>query len=108
MASTKSGCCARDTAGRVRHATTRVSAWRTPGERNGRPMPLTAIDCHVHPWDATSLGFMGAGRMEAMSRYFGRPMDPVSFEELAERYRSRNMMAVLLATDDSTVSGLPP
>ena len=71
-------------------------------------MPLKAIDCHVHPWDETSLGFMGAGRLEAMSRYFGRDIKPVPFDELADTYRARDMMAVLLATDDSTTSGLPP
>ena len=71
-------------------------------------MALKAIDCHVHPWDQTSLGFMGGGRLEAMSRYFGRDIRPVPFEELADSYRAKNMMAVLLATDDSTTSGLPP
>ena len=60
-------------------------------------MPLKAIDCHVHPWDETSLGFMGAGRLEAMSRYFGRDIKPVPFDELADTYRAREMMAVLLA-----------
>ena len=43
-----------------------------------------------------------------MAGYFGRELEPVSLDELADAYRARDMMAVLLATDDSTTSGLPP
>lgn len=71
-------------------------------------MTLKAIDCHVHPWDEVSLGSMGGGRKGAMGAYFGRDLPPVSMDELADAYRAREMMAVLLASDDSTVSGLPP
>ncbi|MCW2760843.1 MAG: 4-hydroxyphenyl-beta-ketoacyl-CoA hydrolase [Marmoricola sp.] len=71
-------------------------------------MTLKAIDCHVHPWDDVSLGSMGGGRQGAMSSYFGRELPPVSMADLAEAYRGRAMMAVLLASDDSTSSGLPP
>jgi uncharacterized protein len=71
-------------------------------------MELAAIDVHVHPWDEVSLGSMGGGRKEIMSRYFGREIKPVSMGELADQYRKRKMMAVLLASDDSTFSGLPP
>lgn len=69
---------------------------------------LTAIDCHVHPWDEVSLASMGGGRREAMSKYFGKQIDPVSLATLADDYRRRRMMCVLLASDDSTSSGLPP
>jgi uncharacterized protein len=71
-------------------------------------MPLRAIDCHVHPWDSVSIQHMGGGRLAAMANYFGRALEPVSLDELADAYRARDMMAVLLATDDSTSSGLPP
>jgi predicted TIM-barrel fold metal-dependent hydrolase len=71
-------------------------------------MELKAIDVHVHPWDEVSLASMGGGRKEIMGRYFGRDIKPVSMAELADQYRSRKMMAVLLASDDSTSSGLPP
>lgn len=71
-------------------------------------MELKAIDTHVHPWDEVSLGSMGGGRKEIMSRYFGREIKPVSLQQLADEYRGRQMMAVLLASDDSTASGLPP
>jgi uncharacterized protein len=71
-------------------------------------MALKAIDCHVHPWDDASLESMGGGRKGAMSSYFGRELPPVPLSALAEEYRARDMMAVLLASDDSTSSGLPP
>jgi uncharacterized protein len=71
-------------------------------------MAPRAIDCHVHPWDETSLGFLGGGRLAAMSEYFGREIRPVPLAELAEHYQSLDLMAVLLATDDSTTSGFPP
>jgi len=72
------------------------------------PRELKAIDCHVHPWDDVSLASMGGGRLEIMSRYFGKDVRPVPLDELAEIYRSEQMMCVLLASDDSTSSGLPP
>lgn len=71
-------------------------------------MTVQAIDCHVHPWDEASLASMGGGRQAAMSTYFGKELPPVSMADLAEAYRGREMMAVLLASDDSTSSGLPP
>lgn len=71
-------------------------------------MKLKAIDTHVHPWDEVSLESMGGGRKEIMAKYFGRAIEPVSMSALADQYRQRDMMAVLLASDDSTHSGLPP
>jgi predicted TIM-barrel fold metal-dependent hydrolase len=70
-------------------------------------MNLRAIDCHVHPWDEVAVQHMGGGRLEAMRSYFGRELKAMSLDELADAYRGKNMMAVLLATDDSTTSGLP-
>ena len=69
--------------------------------------PLRAIDTHVHLWTEEALATMG-DRASAMARYFGADLRPVSVDELAERYRSQDMMAVLLAIDDETTSGLPP
>jgi hypothetical protein len=71
-------------------------------------MSPRAIDCHVHPWDEVAVQHMGGGRREAMARYFGRELKPMSLDALADSYRERDMMAVLLASDDSTTSGLPP
>jgi Predicted metal-dependent hydrolase of the TIM-barrel fold len=67
-----------------------------------------AIDVHVHPMSEEAMGIFGAGRLEAMSKYFGRALEPVTIDALADQYRERRMLAVLLATDDSTTSGLPP
>jgi predicted TIM-barrel fold metal-dependent hydrolase len=69
---------------------------------------INAIDFHVHPMSPEALGPFGGGRLETLSRYFGRDIRPTSMGELAEQYRNLGMMAVLLATDDSTTSGLPP
>ena len=71
-------------------------------------MSPIAIDVHVHPMSEEGMKLFGSGRREAMSRYFGRDLQPVSIPELADQYRARDMMAVLLGGDDSTTSGLPP
>jgi len=68
---------------------------------------LAAIDVHVHPTSREAIGGFGSD-LEAMGRYFGRSIAPVSIDELAEQYRARRMMAVLLAMDASTASGRPP
>lgn len=69
-------------------------------------MDLVAIDVHVHPTSPEAIGAFGSD-LEAMGRYFGRTVAPVPISELAEQYRARRMMAVLLAMDTSTVTGLP-
>jgi len=71
-------------------------------------MPLRAIDCHVHPWDEVAIDSVGAERAGAMSKHFGQELTSISLAELADAYREREMMAVLLGSDDSTTSGLPP
>jgi len=43
-----------------------------------------------------------------MAAYFGRERKPVSFQELADQYRERKMMAVLMNTTDETVTGNKP
>ena len=68
---------------------------------------VTAIDVHVHPWTEEMVQALGE-RGTHLSRYFGSDLRPVSFDELADAYRGRQMMAVLLAIDDETTSGLPP
>jgi len=71
------------------------------------PKDLMAIDVHVHPMSREALGAFGS-HLESMARYFGREVGPVSMDELAEQYRARRMMAVLLGMDTSTASGEPP
>lgn len=68
---------------------------------------IKAIDCHVHPQTEEFIRAKGA-RAKQMEQYYGKAMPAVSMAELADEYRSRSMMAVLLNSDDETVSGTPP
>lgn len=70
------------------------------------PAHITAIDVHVHPQTPEFLAAMGARRKQ-MGEHFGRQRQPVSFAELAARYREQSMMAVLVNSDDETQSGVP-
>ncbi len=70
-------------------------------------MEVKAIDVHVHMSDEASIKARGA-RAQQMARYFGRERKPVSFEEMADQYRARNMMAIIMNTTDQTVTGLTP
>jgi len=68
-----------------------------------------AIDIHVHA-DAdprTNTGNAVKFR-EAAIRYFGAEHKVETIDETAERYRSMDMMAVLLALDSSSGIGTPP
>jgi uncharacterized protein len=71
------------------------------------PHDVVAIDVHVHPQTEEFLAAMGP-RAAQMAAYFGqRERKPVSFAALADQYRERKMMAVLLNTTDETTSGRP-
>lgn len=70
-------------------------------------MEVVAIDVHVHLSDETTQKAKGA-RTEQMAKYFGRKRPPVSIDEMAEQYRNRKMMAVIMNTRDETVTGLSP
>lgn len=70
-------------------------------------MEVTAIDVHVHLSDELSIKAKGA-RAQQMARYFGRERRPVSFDEMADQYRKRKMMAVIMNTTDETITGLTP
>jgi predicted TIM-barrel fold metal-dependent hydrolase len=71
-------------------------------------MPLKAIDVHVHLMDEVGMAHAGMKRLEVMSAQFGHEIRAIPVEELADSYRAREMMAVLLGGDDSTTSGNPP
>src|SRR5438445_11165867 len=43
-----------------------------------------------------------------MAAYFGRENTPVSLDDLADQYRARKMMAVLMNSTDVTTSGITP
>lgn len=68
---------------------------------------VVAIDMHVHLRDAAALEARGQ-RAKDMARYFGRGGKVVPVDELADLYRSRNMMAVLMNSTDVTVTGQDP
>ncbi len=68
---------------------------------------IKAIDIHVHGHDEAAIQAMGA-RNAQMGKYFGKEMEPVSLDELADRYRQKEMMAVLVNTTDVSSSGIPP
>ncbi len=70
-------------------------------------MEVTAIDVHVHLCDELTLKSKG-DRPKQMARYFGRERKPVSFDEMADQYRERKMMAVIQNTTDETITGLTP
>ena len=68
---------------------------------------LVAIDVHVHPKDEEWIKASGR-RAEQMAAYFGRENTPVSLDDLADQYRARKMMAVLMNSTDVTTSGITP
>lgn len=68
---------------------------------------MRAIDCHVHP--ATREAIASGGKLrEFAAKRFGVELKPIPVEETAAKYRSLDMMAVLLAIDAETASGNPP
>jgi len=70
------------------------------------PANITAIDVHTHPQTEEFLAAMGARRTQ-MGSHFGKERVAVSFDEMAAKYRARNMMAVIVNSDDETQSGRP-
>ncbi len=70
-------------------------------------MKVVAIDVHIHVRDELSLQLRGE-RAKQMGKYFKREVKAVSFDELADMYRQRNMMAVIMNTDNETISGERP
>jgi predicted TIM-barrel fold metal-dependent hydrolase len=70
-------------------------------------MEVVAIDVHVHLSDEFTMKAKGA-RTQQMARYFGRERKPVSFDEMADQYRERKMMAIIMNGTDETITGLTP
>lgn len=65
---------------------------------------ITAIDMHVHLSDARAHEARPV-RAAQMAKYFGRKRTVVPVDEMAELYRSRRMMAVIMNSTDVTVTG---
>ena len=70
-------------------------------------MPLRAIDFHVHLPTPDWLDGSMAGYVEAAEAYFRSPAQRATLDDLAERYRGLDVMAVLLAWDAETATGRP-
>ena len=70
-------------------------------------MTVQAIDVHVHLWDEESQQAAGP-RAAQLSKYFGIERGPVPADALADHYRERSMMAVLMNSTDVSVTGRAP
>ncbi len=68
---------------------------------------IVAIDAHVHLSDARALAARPQ-RAEQMAKYFKRERRVVPVEEMAEQFRVRRMMAVIMNSTDATVTGQEP
>jgi predicted TIM-barrel fold metal-dependent hydrolase len=76
-------------------------------DRYDGPVPLRAIDFHVHLPTPDWLDGSMAGYIEAAEAYFRSPVQRSTLDELAARYRELEVMAVLLAWDAETATGRP-
>jgi uncharacterized protein len=70
-------------------------------------VPPRAIDFHVHLPTPDWLDGSLAGYVEAAEAYFRSPVRRSTLDDLAERYREIEVMAVLLAWDAETATGRP-
>jgi predicted TIM-barrel fold metal-dependent hydrolase len=68
---------------------------------------VIAIDMHVHPGTKEYLVDAGGHFLDDAMKYFKQKTAPVSVEEMAAYYKRLDMMAVLLAWDAETHTGLP-
>jgi hypothetical protein len=68
---------------------------------------IRAIDVHTHPSDACTHRRQGEW-LEHAERYFKQPQKEITLDQQADLYREREMLAVVLALDEETVTGRPP
>ena len=68
---------------------------------------ITAIDVHTHPSDACTHRRQGEW-LEQAERYFKQPQTEITLDQQADLYRERDMLAVVLALDEESVTGRPP
>lgn len=69
---------------------------------------MRAIDLHVHQTTPDWLDGSMAGYIEPAEAYFRNPVLRAGLDELADRYRSLDTIAVLLAWDAGTATQRPP
>ena len=68
---------------------------------------VKAIDVHVHP--STEEGLAGWGELlEATEKHFRTKIATRTVDEMADEFRADDVMAVLLAWDAETATGIPP
>lgn len=67
---------------------------------------MKAIDTHVHPGTKEDVIDSGGKYIEHAMSYFGIKTEILTEEALAERYRSLDLMGILLAWDAETNTGL--
>ena len=70
-------------------------------------MNVKAIDVHIHLQDEVAIKAMGP-RAEQMAKYMGHQLRAVSIDEMADQYRAREMMAVIMNSTDVSTSGRVP
>jgi predicted TIM-barrel fold metal-dependent hydrolase len=68
---------------------------------------MKAIDTHVHPGTKRDVVDCGGKYIEHAFRFFGKKLEVLTEEGLAERYQSLDVMGVLLAWDSETNTGTP-
>lgn len=66
------------------------------------------IDVHVHPPVEEFLHGAFEPYLGQLSEFFGRPLEPMTTDQLADYYRSLDGKAVLLAWAAETATGAPP
>lgn len=66
------------------------------------------IDIHVHPPVEEFLNGPFAPYREQLAEYFGRPLEVMTADEIADYYRGLDGKAVLLAWSAQTATGRPP
>ena len=71
------------------------------------PVPLRAVDFHVHLPTPDWLDGSMSGYVEAAEAYFRASVQRQPLGQLADRYRGLEIMAVLLAWDAETATGRP-
>ncbi len=67
---------------------------------------LAGIDIHVHLRDAKTLEYRKTS-VSSIAKFFKVENEVVPADELADMYRERNMMAVLVNTTDTVATGRP-
>lgn len=71
------------------------------------PADVVAVDAHVHLNDQLTAS-RAPRSSSGMSTYFGQGKALVEIDELADAYRQRKMMAVLVNTSNYTTTGIEP